>query len=171
MIEIQANLFIGSQDDYECRVRHEQGWRVVHACKEPYHRQALGYSGRAIRKAHPEYLIARRGHRLILNLIDADNPAFIPKQIIDEAVAFVHESLQAGQRVLVHCNQGESRGPTIGLVYLVAYTDLLPSASPEEAMQAFAKLYPLYSPAAGMRGFLRQHLASYRLKREEQRGK
>jgi len=37
MKEIVHNLYIGSQDDYEHIVKQEPGWRVIHACKEPYH--------------------------------------------------------------------------------------------------------------------------------------
>ncbi len=83
MIEVHPCLFVGSQIDYESQVSSKPNWAVVHACKESYHRQALGYSGRAVSKEHPEYLIARRGARLILNLIDADNPAYIPDEIMD----------------------------------------------------------------------------------------
>ncbi|MDO9036420.1 MAG: phosphatase, partial [Methanoregula sp.] len=109
MIEIYPNLFIGNENDYETKVRQESGWCVVHACKEPYHREALGYSGRAAPKNHPEYLIARRGNRLILNLVDAPDPAYIPKEIIDAALAFISANLNAGSHVLVHCNEGCSR--------------------------------------------------------------
>lgn len=77
MIEVKSNLFVGSQDD-EAAIRGQGGWFVVHACKEPYHRQALGYSGRGAPKDHPEYLIARREGRLILNLVDVDNVSYIP---------------------------------------------------------------------------------------------
>jgi hypothetical protein len=80
MKEIHPHLFVGSEQDYESVVSKQAGWRVVHACKEPYHRRALGYSGRAAPKTHPEYLIARRGDRLILNLVDAPDPAYIPKR-------------------------------------------------------------------------------------------
>ena len=50
MIEIHQNLFVGDASDYEQIVRWEDGWRVVHACREPYHRKALGYTGRPRRK-------------------------------------------------------------------------------------------------------------------------
>lgn len=122
MTEVHPRLFVGSQDDYEQRVRHEQDWCVVHACKDPYHREALGYSGRAVANTHPEYLIARRGDRLILNLVDAANPAYIPKEIMDAALLFIEASLRGGRRVLVHCNQGHSRAPSIALLYLRAHT-------------------------------------------------
>jgi len=97
MIEIYKNLFIGNQDDYEIRVRAQANWAVVHACKEPYHRQALGYKGRGAPKNHPEYLLAKRENenKIILNLVDVDNPDWINPIIIDEALRFIHSYLIA----------------------------------------------------------------------------
>ena len=117
MIEIMHNLFIGSQSDYENIVKYESGWYVIHACKEPYHRQALGYSGRAVSKDHPEYLMAERENRLILNLVDVADPAYIAKIIIDKAIGCIAGHINE-MKVLVHCNQGASRSATIGLLYL-----------------------------------------------------
>ena len=54
MKEIIHNLYIGSQDDYEQVVKYEVGWRIIHACKEPYHRNALGYKGQGAPKESPE---------------------------------------------------------------------------------------------------------------------
>lgn len=161
MIEIHPLLHVGSEVDYETLVRHRPGWRVVHACKEPYHRQTLGYSGRAAPKTHPEYLIARRESRLMLNLVDAPDPAYIPKQIIDAALDFIHQSLVNGANVLVHCNEGYSRAPSIALLYLLSRTDWLPHESADAAMTAFRALYPPYMPAAGVAGFIRSHFAQY----------
>ena len=161
MIEIYPNLFVGNQDDYELNVSRQDGWAVVHACKEPYHRTAIGYRGRGAPKDHPEYLVARRGDRLILNLVDADNPAYIPQEIIDAALAFVSEKLAEKLKVLVHCNQGMSRSPSIGLLYLVQHTDKLPKDSFEEAEHVFRELYPLYNPAVGVRGFMLENWNLY----------
>lgn len=63
MIEIHTNLYVGNETDYEHKVKNQEGWDVIHACKEPYHREALGYSGRGAPKAHPEYLMAKRENR------------------------------------------------------------------------------------------------------------
>ena len=91
MMEVCDNLYVGDQRDYESNIRLENkdSWSIIHACKEPYHCRALGYSGRAAPKCHPEYLIAKRGNRLILNLIDADDPKYIPKEIIEIGRAHV----------------------------------------------------------------------------------
>ena len=165
MIEIHPGLFIGNADDYELFVKHQDGWDVIHACKEPYHRVALGYKSKGAPVNHPEYLIARRGHRLILNLVDAPNPAYIPKEIIDAALEFIDQGLRAQRRVLAHCNLGESRSPIIGLLYLAAFTDRLPT-SYHEAETAFRAIYPLYNPGAGMRGFLQANWEFYRKRRD-----
>ena len=162
MIEIHPNLFIGNQDDYEINVARQLDWAVVHACKEPYHRQALGYAGRAASKDHPEYLLAKRDNRLILNLVDAADPAYIPDVIIDSALRFAQDNLSESKNVLIHCNQGMSRSPSIGLLYLVAYTDKLPKDNFIMAEEAFREIYPYYSPAAGIRGFMQLHWEKYK---------
>jgi ATP-dependent DNA helicase RecG len=154
MIEIHPNLYVGHQGDYEYQVKGQDGWAVVHACKEPYHRQLLGYTARGAPKDHSEYLFAERGNRLYLNLVDANDPACIPKEIIDKAIAFTHEKLAEGLKVLVHCNQGESRSPGIGFLYLLRETDVLPQMSLDDALAKFREIYPAFSPSGGISGFI-----------------
>lgn len=161
MIEVCSNLFIGDQSAYENHVRGLNDWVIVHACKEPYHRKLLGYRGRGAPKSHPEYLIARRDHRLFLNLIDPDNPAYIPKEIIDAALDFIDDGLLDGKKVLVHCNQGESRSPGIGLLYLAIHTDLINKESYNEAELDYRKIYPKYNPSGGIKGFLEENWDKY----------
>lgn len=163
MTEIYPGLFIGNETDYEMTVKHQENWAVVHACKEPYHRQALGYSGRACAKEHPEYLLAYREDRLILNLVDVDNPAWISPTIIDNAIDFIDKHLAQGQKILVHCNQGQSRSASIGLLYLARkgeYTncDFL------EAESRYREKYPSYNPAYGIRGFCIQNWRQFCMK-------
>ena len=161
MIEVDNDLFVGDERDYEFNVSRQEGWAVVHACKEPYHRQALGYSSRGAPKNHPEYLVARRGDRLILNMVDANDPTFFAKEMIDQALDFIDEYLSKGERVLVHCNQGESRSPSIALIYLASRTGVLPKDSLEEAETKFTTLYPRYNPKPGLREHIRQNWAQY----------
>lgn len=161
MREVYPGLFVGNERDYESSVAGKKGWAVVHACREPYHRQALGYSGRATRKNHPEYLVARRGNRLILNMIDVDNPTFFSKQMIDQALDFIDEALKKGLKVLVHCNLGESRSPSIALLYMAARLHVLSIESFEATEAQFRTLYPNYNPSLGIREHLRQNWHQY----------
>ena len=162
MTEVYDNLYVGDERDYESNIRlkNRDEWSIVHACKEPYHRDTLGYSGRAAPKSHPEYLIAKRGNRLILNLIDVDTSRYIPKEIIDEALEFMDESLANDQKVLVHCNQGRSRSPGIAMLYL-AQKGEISSESFWQARNEFKKIYPRCNMADGMRGFLVQNWDTY----------
>ena len=161
MIEICDKVYVGGQYDYELIVSREAGWSVVHACKEPYHRQALGYTGRSCSRDNPEYLFARRGNRLMLNLADVDDPAWISAQVIDKAIEFIDERVEAGDDVLIHCNLGRSRSASIGLLYLTTkgrYDGLTFLQAEED----FKKLYPLYAPAGGVRGFCLANWGRYR---------
>lgn len=162
MIEVYPKLFVGKQEDYEYTVSCQTGWAVVHACKDPYHKQALGYSGGAISSTHPEYLVARRGNRLILNIVDTPNPSFFSKEgMIDKALDFFDEMRVKDLKVLVHCNQGNSRGPSVTLLYMAARLRVLPADSLESAEQKFKELYASYFPGMGIRGHLRQFWQQY----------
>lgn len=148
MKEIFPNLFVGSEEDYN-RIKNDlKGWYIIHACKEPFHRRALGYKGRGAPKDHPEYLIAERDGRLILNLVDADDPAYIPKEIIDKALETIEREISSS-KILLHCNQGMSRSAVIGMLFLHS-KGLLPDDF-YEAEKKFLEIYPFYAPNNGMR--------------------
>lgn len=164
MIEVIGRLYVGNQLHYEKQVKGsgdqpKDGWAVVHACKEPYHREALGYAAHAGPKNHPEYLVARRDRRLCLNMVDAPKPEFFREEMIEPALAFIREHLvMAGRKVLVHCNQGGSRGPSVALLYLKRHTPMFDGMSFEEAEDVFRAAYPSYLPNnQGIRGYAEQH--------------
>lgn len=161
MIEIYPNLFVGDQADYDLNVSRLAEWAVVHACKEPYHRQALGYKGLGAPKNHPEYLVARRGNGLILNMVDANNPAFFSKEMIEEALDFINVSLSNGMKVLVHCNLGESRSPAIALLFLATRSRTITDHSLEEAESEFLKKYSKYHPNPGLREHMHRNWDDY----------
>lgn len=161
MMEIWPALHIGTERDYEQDIRHREGWSIVHACKEPYHRGALGYRTPIAPLEHPEHHVARRGHRLMLNLLDEPDALSVAQNLIDAALDFTDEQLKAGRKVLIHCNLGTSRSPTVGLLYLLSRTSHFRSGTFEEIEARFRYLYPIYSPSLGMYDFARMHFAHY----------
>ena len=69
MKEVYPNLFVGTELDYENNKALFDNWCVVHACKEPYHRNALGYTGRGAPKDSLYYLyLYNKKHHLILSM-------------------------------------------------------------------------------------------------------
>lgn len=149
MIEIYPNLFVGSQEDFEANPTKFLEWRVVHACKEPYHRKALGYTGRGAPQNSPYYyyLYDKYGH-LILNIVDTNSPDFFNDEMIDEAVRYCLEGLENNQKVLIHCNQGESRAPSLGL--LVMRKTGFFGDDFEKSVDVYRKIYPLFNPKSGI---------------------
>ena len=158
MKEIYKNLWVGNEDDV-VKAR-EKGYAIVSACKDGVssHRQLLGYTSMGAPRSSSEYLVARRKSHLYLNLIDGDDPSFIPDKLIDDALSFISEHLEKNKPVLVHCVEGKSRGPSIALLWLVL-NGLLPF---EGAFRKFKQLYPDYSPSAGIKIYTKQRIAARR---------
>ena len=149
MIEVMKNLYVGSEIDYE-NVK-DDGWVYVHACKEPFHRNMVGYVSRGAPKDSPHYLFIEKDNRLALNIVDADSPDFFDKSMIDKAIQFISDKVK-GNKVLVHCNQGMSRSASIAMLYTALSGNI--SNNFDEAEKEFIKLYPMYSPKQGIRGHI-----------------
>ena len=149
MKEIYPNLFIGSQNDYEFNKDLFNDWFVVHACKDPYHRNALGYLGKAAPKASPYYyfIYDSKGH-LILNMVDVEDSGFYCDTMIDEALKYCINGLKNCKKVFIHCNQGESRAPSIALLVL-RKAGILKGTFAESVIW-LRNIYPAYNPKNGI---------------------
>ena len=174
---IPGQLFVGSLKDCYELLSHEdvianEDWAILHAAKEPFHRGYLGYKGRGAPKDNPEYLWAYRVYdrQLALNLIDATDPKYIPVELIDEAIKFLGNQIDKGRKVLVHCNQGLSRAPSIAALYVGAVEcgDTLANTLAHMTTQ-----YPDYRPGAGMQKFMIANWERYggEVRKSKKRGK
>lgn len=148
-IVITDRLAFGNESD--CTDRADGSIAVVHACKEPCHRGAVGYTTRTIPSSHPNYLAMERGHHLYLNLIDPPGPLFMMPSF-EAFMRFVDREI-AERPVLIHCNQGESRAPSLTLLYMAKRLGLLPADSYASAAEAFRAKYP-YKPGRGIQSWL-----------------
>lgn len=158
MIEVHPRLYVGHDQDWELAVKGLPTWATVHCAKEPYHRDAVGYSEPGAPKDHFEYLVARRGRELCLNMVDSKDPAYIPLEMVKAAVHWIFAEHRLGRQVLVHCNRGESRGPTVALLFLARELDRNFPKSEEK----FMKVYPPYRPGTGCRQFAMQNWDYFR---------
>jgi predicted protein tyrosine phosphatase len=125
---------------------------VVHACKSPCHQQAVGYRG-SLPNSHPNYLVLQRDDDLYLNIIDPPVPLF-KAETFERFLAFARTKYNSGASLLIHCNQGESRAPSLALLFLAKHIGALPDSSYEDAKQVFERLFPAYQPGIGIQRFL-----------------
>ncbi len=152
MIEVHANLFVGHEGD--CFFYEKEGWAVVHGCKIPCHQHAVGYSGN-LPRTHPNYLVLERGSHLFLNMIDPDLPLFMPATFA-ATLAFM-DKFWGTRKILIHCNQGNSRAPSLALLFLAKRLRVIDGTTFDTAARDFKRLYPPYQPGAGLLRHLREN--------------
>jgi hypothetical protein len=157
MKEVYERLYVGSDND--C-FHEREGWAVVHACKHRCHQYAVGYSGN-LSPHHPSYLVHEEENNLYLNMVDVNKPGYLKSRymipIIEATSAFVAAHLQEGMNVLIHCNQGVSRAPTLAMLFLARRIGWIDSTDFENARADFLHQYPDYSPGIGLTTFLIDH--------------
>jgi predicted protein tyrosine phosphatase len=156
MYEVHQNLFVG--DDTSCQ-RGSSDLAVVHACKHPCHVRAVGYTG-SLPSNHPNYLVLKDDFNLYLNMIDPDKPLFMPP-LFTEFLDFSKNHWQEGRPILVHCNRGESRSPTLAMMFMAKELDIITNNSYQEAAKEFQNIYPSYNPGLGIQTYLRKNWQNF----------
>lgn len=151
--DVYPHLYVGGDTDY-LKLKDQPGWKFCRCCKEGPggHRQTLGYTTRGAPKDQNYYFV-ETPDRLALNLIDSTDPAFIHDPPIEAALQYIDNQLKAGFKVLVACNQGISRGPSIAMMYLGMIHDL--PSNFWEAYRVFKVLYDKINPTSGMDFYLK----------------
>ena len=149
MIEVHERVLVGS--DLDCRSGGPD-IAVVHACKSPCHQRAVGYRG-SLPSSHPNYLVLEREFDLYLNIIDPPVPLFRP-ELFQAFLSFADRHWGAGRTLLIHCNQAESRAPTLALLFLAKRLRSINAESFEQARREFLSKYPAYRPGEGLRQYM-----------------
>ncbi len=155
LTEVMPELWVGSAEALK-EVDHT--WAVVHAARDPWHRDAVKYKGMSAPKASPEYLYAQRKNELCLNWVDADDPKYFDLNLTKVAISFIKGYLINDRSVLIHCNEGLSRGPGLAMAYMA------PRLDPDfaSAVKLFTRIYPYFMPRAGILYHLRDNWATLR---------
>lgn len=149
---VHDRLMFGAIDD--CIAAGECA--VIHACKIPCHQTRIGYTG-SLHPDHQHYRSYETGHHLYLNLIDPPLPLF-KKESFDAFFDFTDRMMKT-RDVLIHCNQGQSRAPSLALLYMAKRLHVLPNDSYESARAAFEEKFP-YAPGKGMVTYLTENWKS-----------
>ena len=141
-----TNLFVGNIDDYSITTNDE--WAVVHAT-QTIHYQIFGWNRTTNKpnKDHPNYIFYEKDNRLSLNWVDgasylyklSGNETFI------KTLDFIEKWLPK-RKVLVHCDQGFSRSPSLCLLFLSKRKNSISNISYQAAKNDFMQILPQYSP-------------------------
>ena len=162
MREIRDHLYIGSN-----RACHEGTPQraVVHACKRPCFQGAIGREG-TLPHDHPDHHAIAESYDLYLNLRDRMQPRF-SMEVFGAFFQFTAKQWAAERALLLHCNAGRSRSPSLGLLFLAGITKDIPSGTFVQAANAYAALDPEARPGPGLRRYLRDQWDALMARAEE----
>ena len=152
-----AKVYVGDDKDYE-KIKDDKTFKSCRMCKYGAggHKDTLDYKTRAAPKGK-NYLAVEAPNRLAVNIVDFDDPNMIPFECITDALDYAKKQLDSGYNILFACNQGESRGPSTGLAFLRAISDMPHHFVKSENI--YKTLYKKYNPDMGIRQVLRSHWA------------
>ncbi len=142
-------LYVGVKEEYNDAIQHEM--KIVCALNRVNgyvcHQSVVGWTGRGCNEDNPYYLFKLETDAIYLNMIDGKDPKYVNDKMINPALEFIHQKLQAGNKVFVYCSLGKSRSPSIALMYMLEY-GLIERDS--NALSVFKKdYYPNYYPKTG----------------------
>jgi hypothetical protein len=150
MIKIKdLQLFVGTKEQYQ--TARQKGMKIVCALNRANgfvsHQSIVGWQGRGCNPDSPYYLFKLDADAIYLNMIDAEDPKYVNDEMINPALDFIHQQLSNGNEVFVYCSLGESRSPSIALMYLLE-NNLIEKT--DNTLNLFRReYYPHYNPKRG----------------------
>ena len=154
MIQLgQTNIYIGTRAD--SLLRSDPDWAVINAAKT-VHCEIMGWGNKPPRE-HPNYIVYEDGQLLSFNWVDG--PAHLFGMSGPEAFVRALDFIDAwydSKKILINCDQGQSRSPTVALLYAAKRLRIVPGDSFVDARRGFQILYPSYAPA-GIADFVSSH--------------
>ncbi len=148
MIQLpNINIFIGTVTDL-AKI-NDQNWAIVHAT-QTIHYELFGWNRTTNKpnKNHPNYIYFEKDNKLSLNWVDGAAHLYNWSGIetFIKILDFVEKWCNQ-RKVLIHCDQGQSRSPTLGLLYLSKRSKTITNESFINAKNEFVKMYPNYNPS------------------------
>lgn len=153
--EVYERILIGDEKDCAVGLALQPGEAMVHACKSPCHQRAVGYK-KSLSPDHLNYLHLEYPNDLFLNLIDPPLPLF-KLQSFQIFRRFATQHYTNGDTLTIHCNKGESRAPSLAMLFLSKQLQVIGDESYDVAREEFVKLYPGFTPGKGIETYMRDN--------------
>ena len=107
--------------------------------------------------------LGRSGGKIVRNIVNqGDKQRFdtlraqVDSQhinLVRNILAFINTHIK-DKKILIHCNQGYSRTPSIALLWLAKRTDIVSNEGYQKASSEVRILYPNYQPGRGIAQYL-----------------
>jgi len=143
---LDSNLYVGAIEDLS--QINKNNWSILHAT-QTVHYKIFGWNRTTNKpnKNHPNYIYYEEENILSLNWVDGG--AHLYKWTgLDTFIKILNfiDKWITKRKVLVHCDKGYSRSPSICLLYLAKRREVISNESFLSAKEDFVKIYPNYNP-------------------------
>lgn len=157
MVKIgNIKIFVGTKEEY--RLAIQKGMKIVCALNRASgfvtHQSVVGWQGKGCNPDSPYYLFKLEPDAIYLNMIDGNDPKYVNDEMINPALDFIHTHLQNDNEVFIYCSLGESRSPSLALMYMLEYGMIEKS---ENTLAHFrTNCYPNFAPKNGNLLYIKQ---------------
>lgn len=159
-IMVHDGLFVGSAAD-----TYKFAGSVLHCARDPWFAEAEI----EVRKHSKDFYVPNKKimlefcpvpnvirinyNTMTLNMVDADDPRYFSDEMINAGLEFITDRMAEGDPVLVHCNMGMSRSPSMAFLWMFEHGFL--DNEFRYALPQFKRLYPDYAPGNGIWQYLK----------------
>lgn len=150
------NIFVGTKEEHD--VARFYGMDIVCALNrcDGYvsHQSVVGWKGRGCNPENEHYLYKETDDGIYLNMVDAKDPKYFNDKMIDAALAFMDSRIGRGDSIFVYCSKGESRSPSLVLMWLLSKGNL---PDVDDVFDYFkGNYYPGYNPGDGVKDYIKK---------------
>jgi hypothetical protein len=143
---LNTRLYVGDINDLS--TVNNTNWAIVHAT-QTIHYQYFGWNRTSNKpdRNHPNYIVYEQDNHLSLNWVDgpANLYSWSGIETFNQTLDFIDKWISC-RNVLVHCDQGHSRSPSLCMLFLAKRANLISNVSYECAKNDFIKIYANFSP-------------------------
>ncbi len=140
-----TNLYIGNKEDEKKTNRRE--FVIIHACKSYFDiiKSETFEKNSKIKLSNNE---------LYINWEDLPDSDYFDILTFNQVLFWMKYYYSGDQKILVHCDWGQSRSPTLVLVFMSKVLKVLPDNF-FDALEEFKILYPEYVTPSGISKFVK----------------
>lgn len=132
---------------------------VLHCARDPWFVDAK-QAGFPTMPDTRDTVICIKYNEMALNLVDAADPRYFWDCTINTGLQFITDRMAAGDPILVHCNAGVSRSPSIALLWMWEHGFL--DKEFQYVTAQFRNLYRDYMPGNGVYLYLKNRIEDRR---------
>ena len=147
MIQIpNSSLYFGSSEAYQ-NLENKAHYTVVHFCKSFFEKHVNSNQILTIQKNIYEYKC-----ELFVNIIDESNSDYFELGMFKEIITW----LNGREKVFIHCDYGQSRSPSLCMLYGSKILKVLPSNF-LESIRVIKSIQPEFVTPSGITIFLKRN--------------